>query len=363
MNNNHSETMSQSESRANVLALYPEDSREAAALLKQAVPLMVRHNIPPNPVHYALWYTYSQGQDPELNRHLDRVVRDFNGCPPESATRLFREYIIRDELQDARAEQQQVISLVDGMERDVSLSVKGSQNFQHRLGQCLEMLDEPVSDRLPGILNELQQSTRLMQSQQEQFLGQLQSAQNEIKTLRDKLERAQLAATLDGLTELLNRAAFTRLLEQALGKGSRRVALVMLDIDHFKQFNDQYGHPLGDRVLQHVGQVLRGALVSTAFAGRYGGEEFCVVLEDCADLDNACAFAEQLRLKVQSLRIKARGTDTVLDTITASFGVAFIEPDDNLESLLTRADDGLYQAKRNGRNQVFAIRKGPASVA
>jgi diguanylate cyclase len=358
--NNHSDAMSQSESRANVLALYPEDSREAAALLKQAVPLMVRHNIPPNPVHYALWYTYSKGLDPELNRHLDRVVRDFDGCPPESATRLFREYIIRDELEDARAEQHQVISLVDGMERDISRSVQGSQNFQNRLGQCLEMLDEPVSDRLPGILNELQQSTRVMQSQQEHFLGQLQSAQNEIKTLRDKLERAQRAATVDGLTELLNRTAFTRLLQQALGKASRAVALVMLDIDHFKQFNDQYGHPLGDRVLQHVGQVLRGALPPDAFAGRYGGEEFCVVLEGCADLATARAFAEHLRLKVQSLRIKARGTDTVLDTITASFGVAYAQPDDNLESLVTRADDGLYEAKRNGRNQVHALQKSPA---
>jgi diguanylate cyclase len=351
--------MSPSETRANVLALYPEDSREAAALLKQAVPLMVRHNIPPNPVHYALWYTYSKGQEPELNRRLDRVVKDFDYFPPESAAKLFREYIIRDELEDARAEQQQVISLVDGMERDVSRSVKGNLNFQNRLGQCLEMLEEPVSDRLPGILSELQQSTRLMQSQQEHFLAQLQSAQNEIKTLRDKLERAQLAATLDGLTELLNRSAFTRMLEQALGKASQGVALVMLDIDHFKQFNDQYGHPLGDRVLQHVAQVLRDALPDNAFAARYGGEEFCVVLQACADLASANAFAEQLRLKVQSLRIKARGTDTVLDTITASFGVAHAQPGDNLESLLTRADDGLYQAKRNGRNQVHAMQKSP----
>jgi diguanylate cyclase len=344
--------MSQSESRANVLALYPEDSREAAALLKQAVPLMVRHNIPPNPVHYALWYTYSKGQDPELNRHLDRVVRDFDGCPPESATRLFREYIIRDELADVRAEQQQVISLVDGMERDVSRSVKGNLTFQSRLGQCLEMLDEPESDRLPGILNELQQSTRLMQSQQEHFLAQLHSAQSEIKSLRDKLERAQLAATLDGLTELLNRSAFTRLLEQALGKSSRRVALVMLDIDHFKQFNDEYGHPLGDRVLEHVGQVLRNSLPPEAVAARYGGEEFCVILQECTDLESARTFAEQLRLKIQSLRIKARGTDTVLDTISASFGVAISKSGDTPESLLTRADDALYLAKRNGRNRV-----------
>ncbi|VVN12765.1 Diguanylate cyclase VdcA [Pseudomonas fluorescens] len=350
--NNHSDDMSQSETRATALALYPEDSREAAALLKQAIPLMVRHNIPPNPVHYALWYTYSKGQDLELNRHLDRVVKDFDCFPPESATRLFRDYIIRDELEEARAGQQQAINLVDDMQRDVSRSVEGNLNFQSSLGRCLEMLESPVNERLPGILSELQQSTQLMQSQQEQFLSQLHSAQSEIKSLRSKLERAQLAATLDGLTELLNRTAFTRLLEQALSNESQGVALVMLDIDHFKQFNDQYGHPLGDRVLQHVGQVLRSSLPPHATAARYGGEEFCVVLQHCADLASAAVFAEQLRVKIQSLRIKARVDGKVLDTITASFGVAFAQPGENFDSLLTRADDALYQAKRTGRNRV-----------
>jgi diguanylate cyclase len=344
--------MSQPEKRATALALYPEDAREAAALLKQAIPLMVRHNIPPNPVHYALWYTYSKGLEPELNRHLDRVVKDFDSFPPESAAKLFRDYIIRDELEEARAGQQQAINLVDDMERDVSRSVEGSINFQASLGQCLQMLEEPSNKGLPTILSDLQQSTQLMQDQQQLFLSQLHAAQNEIKNLRDKLERTQLAATLDGLTQVLNRNTFTRLLEQALSNDPQGVALVMLDIDHFKQFNDQYGHPLGDRVLQHVGQVLRNSLPPHAMAARYGGEEFCVILQACTELDGAHAFAEQLRLKVQSLRIKARGTDKVLDTITASFGVALAKTGDNLESLLTRADDALYRAKRNGRNQV-----------
>lgn len=344
--------MNPSEKRATALALYPEDSREAAALLKQAVPLMVRHNIAPNPVHYALWYTYSRGADPELNRHLDRVVRDFDSFPPESASKLFRDYIIRDELEEARVGQQQAINLVDGMERDVSRSVNGSLNFQNSLGHCLEMLDAPVEKSLPTILNELQQSTQLMQDQQALFLFQLRAAQNEIKTLREKLEQASLAATLDGLTQLLNRNSFNRVLEQALNNSPKKVALVMLDIDHFKQFNDEYGHPLGDRVLEHVGQVLRNSLPPQAEAARYGGEEFCVILQACSDLDSARAFAEQLRLKIQSLRIKARGTDTVLDTISASFGVALSKTGDTLESLLTRADDALYLAKRNGRNRV-----------
>jgi diguanylate cyclase len=130
------------------------------------------------------------------------------------------------------------------------------------------------------------------------------------------------------------------------------VALVMLDIDHFKQFNDQYGHPLGDRVLQHVGQLLRDALPPRATAARYGGEEFCVILRECLDTQSAHAFAEHLRQKIQSLRIKVRRTDQVLDSISASFGFALAKPGDTPESLLTRADDALYQAKHGGRNQV-----------
>src|SRR3990167_4453354 len=157
------------------------------------------------------------------------------------------------------------------------------------------MLEEPVDKGLPAILNELQQSTQLMQDQQALFLSQLHSAQKEIKSLREKLERAQLDATLDGLTKVLNRSTFTRLLEQLLKDAPQGVALVMLDIDHFKQFNDRYGHPLGDRVLVHVGQVLRNSIPPQALAARYGGEEFCVVLQECFDLTSAHTFAEQLR--------------------------------------------------------------------
>ncbi|WP_409277177.1 GGDEF domain-containing protein [Pseudomonas defluvii] len=342
--------MREPERRATALALYPEDTQEAAALLKQAVPLMMRHSIPTNPVHYALWYTYCRGQEPALNHQLDRLVLEEGGFPAESATRLFRDYIIRDELEEARAGQQQAINLVDDMERDVSHSVKANLNFQASLEHCIEMLDEPIA--LPSILSELQQSTQLIQDQQALFLNQLRAAQNEITSLRAKLERVQLAATVDSLTQVLNRNTFTRLLEQALSKGPDGVALVMLDIDHFKQFNDQYGHPLGDRVLQHVGQLLRSALPPHGIAARYGGEEFCVILQRCADIDSVYAFAEQLRLKIRTLRIKTRSTDELLDTVTASFGVAFAESDDSVESLITRADDALYRAKRNGRNQV-----------
>lgn len=338
-----------------ILELYPEETREAADLLKQAVPHMVRHNIPPNPIHYALWYTYSKGAEPELNRRLDKAIKDFDSFPPEIAAKLFRDYIIDGELEEARAGQQQVIELVDDIQGDVSRSVTGSEHYQTSLSQGLAALQDPLVDDLPNVLTELQQSTQLMHDQQEQFLYRLRAAQNEIQTLRAQLERAQAAATLDSLTHVFNRHAFTRLLEQALSTDPDGLALVMLDIDHFKQFNDQYGHPLGDRVLQHVGQLMRDLLPARGVAARYGGEEFCVILRDCQHLGSATAFAEQLRLKIQALRIKVRSTDKVLDSITASFGLALAEPGDSFESLVTRADDALYQAKRNGRNQIHPL--------
>ncbi|MDX1298849.1 MAG: GGDEF domain-containing protein [Pseudomonas sp.] len=335
-----------------ILELYPEETRDAAALLKKAVPLMMRHDIPPNPVHYALWYTYSKGLEPELNRRLDKTVADFDSFPPETAAKLFRDYIIHGELEEARAGQQQVIELVDDIEGNVSRSITGSSNYQVSLELGLAALQEPIIDDLPSVLTELQESTQLMQDQQTKFLYRLNAAQQEIKSLRGQLERAHIAATLDNLTQVFNRNAFSRLLEQTLSTEQGGVALVMLDIDHFKQFNDQYGHPLGDRVLQHVGQLLRETLPARAIAARYGGEEFCVILRDCFDSTTAHAFAEQLRHKIESLRIKVRRTDEVLDSITASFGYALAVPNDTLESLLTRADDALYQAKNDGRNRV-----------
>ncbi|MBM7059753.1 GGDEF domain-containing protein [Pseudomonas sp. UL073] len=336
-----------------ILELYPEQTREAATLLKQAVPLMVRHDIPPNPVHYALWYTYSQGQHAELNRRMDKTVNDFNTFPPETAVKLFREFVIRGELEEARAGQQQVIDLVDNMEGDVSGNIVHNQAYQQSLNQGLAALHEPIIDDLPNVLSDLQLSTQQMQAEQERFLQRLHAAQDEILHLRSQLQRAHLAANLDSLTQVFNRHAFTRLLEQTLASGHEGVGLVILDIDHFKQFNDQYGHPLGDRVLQHVGQLLRDLLPTRAMAARYGGEEFCIILRDCDGTHSMRGFAEQLRLKIQALRVKVRRTDQLLDTITASFGLAMAQPGDNLESLLTRADDALYQAKRNGRNQVF----------
>ncbi|MCJ8168577.1 GGDEF domain-containing protein [Atopomonas sediminilitoris] len=345
--------MPKSKSR-NLMDVFPEETREAANLLKQAVPNMVRHDIPPNPIHYALWYSYAQGNNAELKQRLDRIVNNFAVFPPEAAIKLYREYIINGELEQARSGQQQVIDVVDTLESEVTRSLDGGKNYEKSLKHGLEVLHEPVMDELPSVLEELLDSTYAMQEQQEKFLYRLQAAQAEVQYLRNQLKKTQMAASLDALTQVFNRFSFNRFLEQALAEQHPNAALIMLDLDHFKAFNDQYGHVLGDRVLQTVAQMLREQTPSHALCARYGGEEFAVILNPCGKLDEARALAEALRAKLQSLRVKVRNTDKTLDNITASFGVALAQPGDTLDSLIHRADEDLYRAKRSGRNSVGA---------
>ncbi|MGY2436372.1 GGDEF domain-containing protein, partial [Escherichia coli] len=136
----------------------------------------------------------------------------------------------------------------------------------------------------------------------------------------------------------------TSLLERALNESQQGLALVILDIDHFKQFNDQYGHPLGDRVLQHVGQLLRDLLPPEAFAARYGGEEFAIWLPN-ADLDEASDIAGRVHDQIKAVEVAN-------ESVTVSIGIASLKPCEHyLENLLAAADKALYTAKAQGRNR------------
>ena len=136
---------------------------------------------------------------------------------------------------------------LQGMAADVyhKYAVMGSQHFQASLAHGLAALQEPIVNDLSGVLNELQLSTRQMHAQQEKFLYRLRSAQTEIQHLRNQLERAQAAATLDSLPHLFNRHAFTRLLEKALSENSKGLALVMLDITISNSSTTTMGIPSG----------------------------------------------------------------------------------------------------------------------
>jgi two-component system cell cycle response regulator len=171
--------------------------------------------------------------------------------------------------------------------------------------------------------------------------------ENQLKALNQKL---QSLAVTDGLTGLHNHRAFQDYLEEQFQTAMRNkqpLALILMDVDHFKQYNDTYGHQAGDEVLRQVAQILQANVREGDFVARYGGEEFVVVLPR-ADSESAVAVAERLRRAVESAEWHLR-------PITGSFGVACIRPDmETRQELIEAADQALYQAKKNGRNRVEA---------
>lgn len=170
--------------------------------------------------------------------------------------------------------------------------------------------------------------------------------------LRRQKDYAELLARTDVLTGLANRRAFDEAAEQEAQRAKRYVtplSLVMADIDHFKAINDAHGHHVGDKVLQHFAQVLSDSVRAIDRVGRWGGEEF-VILMPGTELDEAVQAAERMRLAV----IKAAPPlDDPGNAYTASFGVAaFSTETPTMASLFGRADTALYLAKKHGRNRV-----------
>jgi diguanylate cyclase (GGDEF)-like protein/PAS domain S-box-containing protein len=224
----------------------------------------------------------------------------------------------------------------------------------HKTGRYLwlEMMWRSVLDDA-GKVVQLQSSSRdITESKQNE--RRLENAQTKLRLQQDMLQDANNKltelASVDSLTQLRNRRAFEERLEDETRRWRRHggdVSLVLLDIDHFKPYNDTFGHPRGDGVLRAMGRLLRLSLRATDFAARYGGEEFAIILPN-TDRAGSLVVAEQLRRTIEDASWDDRA-------ITASIGVATLGGEiTTAEELVDFADRALYRSKQGGRNQVTA---------
>ena len=171
------------------------------------------------------------------------------------------------------------------------------------------------------------------------------------KDISDRVDMEQAlrhAATRDKLTGLYNRRHGEHLLEEACRRAQKRggvLSLIVCDIDHFKQINDRFGHPAGDRVLSDVAHILRDSVRSGDAVIRWGGEEFVILLENCA-LEAAIDLGERIRNRVRAHQ------DAEVGALTLSLGLAGRAQDESFEQLVARADAALYTAKRSGRDRL-----------
>ncbi len=168
--------------------------------------------------------------------------------------------------------------------------------------------------------------------------------------LQDKNRKLSKIAVQDSMTGLLNHKAsldFLKLCKSSAQRYGKNLAVIMLDIDRFKLVNDRFGHPAGDKVLVAIAAILKDTLRESDGCGRYGGEEFLLILPE-SDADKACYLAERTRKNIEAMKIP----EIENIPVTASFGVAVFDPSHPDENLISLADRALYGAKKAGRNRV-----------
>lgn len=333
---------------------FAENSGQAAEYLRQAVPLMVKHNIPPNPLNYALWYTYVSKRVPELNQELDKTLTTYGTCPSLVGEQMFREHMIKDQIDSAENVQAGLIALVNNLHEHAAETVENTKDYSDVLQDSLSALKGESDQELPleSIIHTLASKTEEISVSTQRFQSRIDEAQAEIEALKAELDKTRQDARVDPLTGLFNRRVFEAELSTLLhGEAKGGVTLVMVDVDHFKKFNDTYGHLMGDKVLQYVGKLLMETCKQPMLPVRFGGEEFAVLMP-ATTVNDASELANFLREKIQAIRIKQKKSGEVISSITASFGIAQNQPGETIENLVERADKALYAAKENGRNQV-----------
>ena len=199
-------------------------------------------------------------------------------------------------------------------------------------------------------------ATRDMEENNSKLEHSLKASKQEITQLQVNLEAVRNESLTDPLTSLANRKYFDQTLDKCMAQSAETgepLTLLLTDIDHFKAFNDTFGHLTGDQVLRLVALAVKQNVKGQDVAARYGGEEFAVILPN-TPLRSALTVAEHVRRAVMTKELMKRSTGEHLGRVTVSIGVASFQKGESAQSLIERADNCLYAAKRAGRNRVLS---------
>jgi diguanylate cyclase len=316
------------------------------------------HRTAAYPRAYELWYTYVTGHHPALMRAINDLLRKFGRVTQSELDEIYDRFINTNRF-TAEAERATVrlLSQMDTVGEALD-SAKGEINdYRGTLNGSVDEMELGVGeDRLRAIISDLMASTRNMSRLNGKLSEQLGEAKTEVIELREALESIRTESQIDPVTTLANRMFFDTALADALRHAQRtgdELAVLMTDIDHFKKFNDTYGHLTGDQVLRLVAMSIKQNVKGLDTAARFGGEEFAIILPGC-NIRGAIQVAEQVRKAVMSRELVKRSTGENLGRVTISIGVAAFRKEDTPTTIIERADTALYAAKRGGRNMVLA---------
>jgi diguanylate cyclase len=254
-------------------------------------------------------------------------------------------------LSDTRKLDDELKQTIDELKQEIA-DTPGLGSLKNRLLASFEHIFSSVNRFKESQFTRVQASMAELQIIKEQ----LQVTEEEAARLKAALQEQRFRAYNDPLTQLPNRYAYNERLTQEYTRWRRYrspLSLAVCDIDHFKKVNDEKGHMAGDKVLQHVAEVLQQGIRESDFIARYGGEEFVILMPE-THLTDATKAINKLRLQIAKDAVVLNNTEKL--HVTLSFGVAEFEGSDTASDVFAKADRALYRAKEKGRNQVCCER-------
>ncbi len=310
----------------------------------------------PIPENFHVLYAYFEGKSPDIEHAIDMLHKGKKPISDETIGNIYKGFI--DDKRKGHAVKKagsQVYDTVLGLSTHIERINTTNQARGERLSKATDKIqEENTSGDLKEILDTVVLDTQEILKDNTLLAQELDKSKNKMMVLQQDLENIKKEAATDSLTGLLNRKSFDESLLKVAETACETkdpFSLLMIDIDHFKNFNDTYGHQVVDQVLKLVAATLKKGVKGGDIVSRYGGEEFTIILPDTPQRA-ARTVAEHLRKHVSSKDIINRGTGKVLGQIRLSVGVSEYKTKEDLGQLIERADRALYQAKNNGRDQV-----------
>ncbi len=331
---------------------------QAQAFAREALDLMEEKGIPATPGNFAVWFHYFSEKYPDLRHTLETMLSEDHAFTEDENDELFQKFFgigreaaaLQEASQRIEAELSKILNFMETAGEGAAAYGKVLESASGKI----EAAEQPSG--LKSIISNLMTATRAMQQNNEAIGNRLHTSSQEMSRLRDDLEAMRKEALTDSLTGIANRKLFDMELRRASNEAvesNETLSLLMIDIDHFKAFNDNYGHQVGDQVLKLLAATLSSIIKGQDTAARYGGEEFAVILPNTT-LENACKLAEIIRKTINGKKVVNRTTNENLGQISVSIGVGEFLNNEAVGQLIARADAALYAAKSSGRNRVVS---------